>query len=206
MTPHRVWAGMSTRSAAPAGQQRGFTRSVAASCHDGPVAPVPSLESFYATAYPRVVAMLVLLVGSRHEAEEITQEAFIRLLPRWERVREYEDPEAWVRTAARRLATSRWRRAVVAARALPLLRAASEQGRPRTTDDVDTDLELVGALAQLSYDHREVLVLHHALGLGVDEIARELGVAPGTVKSRLHRAREAARSLATPTDPRGEKR
>jgi RNA polymerase sigma-70 factor (ECF subfamily) len=47
-------------------------------------------------------------------------------------------------------------------------------------------------LAGLSLQHRQVLVLHHGLGLPVEEVARELGVPPGTVKSRLSRARAAA--------------
>jgi RNA polymerase sigma-70 factor (ECF subfamily) len=48
------------------------------------------------------------------------------------------------------------------------------------------------ALRPLSLEHRQVLVLHHGLGLSVDEIARELGIPAGTVKSRLSRARSAA--------------
>jgi RNA polymerase sigma-70 factor (ECF subfamily) len=74
-------------------------------------------EDFYAAAYPRVVAALVRVAGSRHEAEDVAQEAFSRLVPRWAQVGRYEDPEAWVRTVAFRLTTSRWRRARTAARA-----------------------------------------------------------------------------------------
>lgn len=56
----------------------------------------------------------------------------------------------------------------------------------------DDRLAVDAALAPLSHAHRAVLVLHHAVVLGVEEIAHELGVAPGTVKSRLSRARAAA--------------
>ncbi len=151
----------------------------------------PDLDEFYAAGYPRIVGMLVLLTGNRAEAEEIAQEAFIRLIPRWETVRRYDDPLAWVRTTARRLATSRWRRAKVAARALPLLGAAQRGARP----DCDLSPEVADWLRGLSAQHREVLVLHYALQMPIEEIATELGVAPGTVKSRLSRARQAARTL-----------
>lgn len=153
------------------------------------VTVAPSLDEFYAATYPRVVGMLVLLVGSRAEAEEIAQEAFVRLIPRWSQVSRYDDPAAWVRTTARRIATSRWRRAVVAAKALPRLAGSRDQ------DAVDPGLgpEVAQLLRGLSRDHREVLVLHYGLGLSVEEIAAEVGVAPGTVKSRLSRARTAAR-------------
>lgn len=59
---------------------------------------------------------------------------------------------------------------------------------PPTIDRVTVD----AVLAPLSPSHRAVLVLHYAVGLTVQEIARELGLAPGTVKSRLSRARAAA--------------
>lgn len=51
-----------------------------------------------------------------------------------------------------------------------------------------------------------MLVLHHGIGLGVNEIAALLGVAPGTVKSRLSRARAAATALAEPTSEGGHLR
>lgn len=164
-----------------------------------------SLDEFYERTYPRLVATLTLLAGSRAEAEEIAQEAFVRLIPRWKTVRAYEDPEGWLRTTARRLATSRWRRAVVAAKALPLLasrseqRASSQNGAPagRTPGDVELDLDMARWLSRLSPAHREVLVLHHALDMSVEQIAGELGISTGTVKSRLHRARAAARAHTT---------
>lgn len=148
------------------------------------------LEAFYAATYPRVIGMLTLLTGSRAEAEELAQDAFVQLIPRWDRISEYDDPKAWVFTTARRMATSRWRRARVAARALPLL--AVQQ--PRDARGPELSAEVADWLRGLSMPHREVLVLHHALGMSVEEIAAELGVAPGTVKSRLSRARDAARA------------
>lgn len=146
------------------------------------------VEDLYGATYPRLVATLTLVTGSRADPEDLVQEAFARLLPRWERVRLYDDPEGWVRSVAMREATSRWRRARVASAGLLRLgRRASDAAASSTSVDV-ADL-----LAGLPVNLRQVLVLHYGVGLSVAEVARALGVAEGTVKSRLSRARDAAR-------------
>lgn len=147
----------------------------------------PSIAELYEAAYPRLVGVLTLASGSRADAEEVVQEAFLRLIPRWSRVAKYEDPEAWLRTVAFRLTRSRWRNAVNAARLRVRLGPPAEVAGP---DGARVDVERV--LAALPAKHREVLVLHHALGLPVERIAAELDVPVGTVKSRLARARTAA--------------
>jgi RNA polymerase sigma-70 factor (ECF subfamily) len=147
----------------------------------------PGLERFYVAAYPRLVAFLRPLVGSATEAEDVAQEAFVRLLPRWSSVEQYQDPEAWLRSVAFKIAVSRWRRLRTASR--HLVRHRPELTAPAPDEDA---LLVEAALRSLSLEHRQVLVLHHGLGLSVDEIARELGVPAGTVKSRLSRARSAA--------------
>ena len=147
-----------------------------------------SLEEFYAATYARLVAALTVTAGSRAEAEEVVQEAFVRLVPRWTRVSTYDDPEQWVRTVAWRLATSRWRKVVTNRRALRRHGPPEEVAPPSTAA-----LEVEHVLSRLSLEHRQVLVMHHGLGLSVEECATELGIAVGTVKSRLSRARHAAR-------------
>jgi RNA polymerase sigma-70 factor (ECF subfamily) len=168
-TPSRVTA-VNTTLAAPGGAVETAT-----------------VADLYAACYARLVGTLTVVAGSHADAEELVQEAFARLLPAWGRVRHYDDPEAWVRQVAFRLATSRWRRARVAARGLVRLGAP-----PPVPEPDETRLDAERLLAALAPKHREVLVLHHVVGLSVDEIARDLGVPPGTVKSRLARARAAA--------------
>ena len=56
-------------------------------------------EAFYERAYRLVVGQAFLLTGSRHEAEDIAQEALVRAASRWEQVRLYANPIAWVRRA-----------------------------------------------------------------------------------------------------------
>jgi RNA polymerase sigma-70 factor (ECF subfamily) len=57
-----------------------------------------------------VVALVAAIVGDRHQAEDIAQEAFSRALTRWHRVARYELPEAWVRRVALRLTIDAARR------------------------------------------------------------------------------------------------
>lgn len=131
-------------------------------------------ESSYATAYPRVVATLLRTAGSRHEAEDLAQEACSRLVTRWENVSRYDDPEAWVRTVAFRLMTSRWRRARTAAR------GALRIGPPPPVEPPSDDgVTLHALLAGLSLEHRQVLVLRYGLGLSVEKVGPELGSRPG---------------------------
>jgi RNA polymerase sigma-70 factor (ECF subfamily) len=149
------------------------------------------VEDLYAASYARLVRLVTVLYGNAADAEEVVQEAFVRVLPEWERVSRYDDPEAWVRGVAIRLSTSRWRRARSAARAVA--RLGAEDRDTAGPDAIRVDAERT--LAALPRAFREVLVLHHGLGLPVDEVGRALGVPAGTVKSRLSRARAAAAAL-----------
>jgi RNA polymerase sigma-70 factor (ECF subfamily) len=153
---------------------------------DGPV----ELEVFYAATYRRLVSVVGLALGDRHEAEEIVQDAFARLLPRWETVGRYDDPEAWVRQVAFRLMSNRLR-------SLRRGRHATERVGELLTEAASTRLsaDTQRALAQLPLAQRQVVVLHHLVGLPIDSVAAELRVASGTVKSRLSRARAALAPL-----------
>lgn len=152
------------------------------------------LDAFYSAVYPRLVGQLTLLTGNVDDAREIASDAFVRLLPRWSTVATFEDPEGWVRTVAQRLAVSRWRRAVVAAAGLVRLRDDTHVAGPD-----GTDVDLVRAMGLLPLAQRQVLVLHHVVGLPLEQIATELGIAVGTVKSRLGRGRAALAATLTPT-------
>jgi RNA polymerase sigma-70 factor, ECF subfamily len=149
-------------------------------------------RDLYAACYDRLVRVLTLVAGDRAEAEDVVQEAFVRLVPRWSKISTYDDPEAWVRAVAFRILSNRFRRArnaVVAARRSDDLQR--DQGSELSTDGVD----IARALAVLPVGQRQVVVLHHLLDLPVDEIAQALGVPVGTVKSRLSRARVALAPL-----------
>jgi RNA polymerase sigma-70 factor (ECF subfamily) len=152
-----------------------------------------ALREFYAAQQPRLVGVVSLLTGSRTEAEDIVQEAFVRLVPRWGKVSRYESPEGWLRLVAVRLAGNRHRNAT---RFASLLRRLPAHGVPDPADGQEIDLER--ALAQLPMPSRQAAVLYYVCDLAVPEIATTLGIAEGTVKSRLSRARAALSQTMTP--------
>jgi RNA polymerase sigma-70 factor (ECF subfamily) len=146
-------------------------------------------DAFYHGAFRRLVGQLFLVTGDLQEAEDVVQEAFARASVRWGRLRDYDVPERWVRRVALNLAANggRQRRAQLAA----LLRLGPAPSVPAVSVEA---LAVVEAVAALPVAHRQVVVLHHLLGLPVEEVAGQLGIPVGTVKSRLARAR---RTLAT---------
>ena len=146
-----------------------------------------SVEQLYADAYHRLVGILDVVCDSRSEAEEVVQEAFVRLIPRAVKIMGYDDPEAWVRAVAFRLASNKRRDARSAARRWA--RMAAPEPVALTTDSA-TSLDVASALSRTSRLHREVLVLHYVLNHSVNEMAEILKVPTGTIKSRLLRARE----------------
>lgn len=145
-----------------------------------------SFDDFYRATSRRLVHQMYAITGSSTEAQDCVHEAYARAWQRWSKVRTYAEPEAWVRTVARRVAVSRWRRTRTAV--LHLRRQGGEPTAPAPSED---HAVLVAALRQITADQREAIVLHHLSGLSVQEVADETGVAVGTVKARLHRGRAA---------------
>jgi RNA polymerase sigma-70 factor (ECF subfamily) len=142
-------------------------------------------SEFYAVHFHSLTVQLFAHTGDLTEAQDVVQEAFTRALARWSRLATYDDPAAWVRRVAWNLATSRWRRVRTAG---AFARRHREEAVPGPSPD---RVALVEALARLPERQRQAVVLHYLADLPVGAIATELGVAEGTVKSWLHRARTA---------------
>ncbi|MBO0871387.1 MAG: SigE family RNA polymerase sigma factor, partial [Micromonosporaceae bacterium] len=143
-------------------------------------------DEFYAATSRRVVGHLYAMLGNITDAEDAVQEAYTRAWLRWSRLREYADPEGWVRTVAYRVAVSSWRKAVN--------RFTAHQrhgGVPDAPEIGPEHVMLVDAMRRLPAQQRRALVLYHVVGLSIEDIARETGTASGTVKSRLARGRQA---------------
>ena len=157
-------------------------------------------HDFYAANYADLTVQVHAYFGDLHEAQDVVQEAFCRALPRWRQISTYDDPAAWVRRVAWNLATSRWRR-------LRTIRAfhRRQRGEPVVDGPGPDHIALVRALATLPAAQRRAMVLRYLADLTVPEIAEREGVAEGTVKSWLHRARTA---LAAKLDdePEGDRR
>lgn len=150
----------------------------------GEIEAAADVAGLYAATGRRLVGLLISVGASPALAEDLLQEAYARLVPRWDAVRHYDNPEAWVRTVALRLYVSHERRSRVFRRHAAALQSASAGDEP-SPDRV----ALEAALAELPVHQRVVVVMHYVLDLPVAEIATALRISPGTVKSRLSRAR-----------------
>jgi RNA polymerase sigma-70 factor (ECF subfamily) len=142
------------------------------------------VDELYDASYGRLVVQMLALCGSQADAEDAVQEAFVQALRHRDRFERTDRPEAWLRTVAVNRLRNHWRHAEVARRLLVQVPG------PRAALDLSPDhVALVAALQQLDPTSREVVVLHHLAGLSVGEVAHQLGMAEGTVKSRLSRSR-----------------
>jgi RNA polymerase sigma-70 factor (sigma-E family) len=142
----------------------------------------------YETSYRRVVVAVYAFTGNLSDAEEIAQEAFAIAYSRRRRVKATTSPEAWLYTVAINLARRRWRRGNTLER---LLRKEIPPQPVPPPDWVGEHQELHTAIRALSTEHRAVVVLFYLADMPIDEVAAVLGIAVGTVKSRLSRARAA---------------
>lgn len=150
-----------------------------------------SFEEFYASTHDRLVGQLFVATGVLEEAQDVVQEAFARAWARWGQVRQFDAPEAWVRRVALNLSASGFRRARRG------LAARARLTMPDAVGMSSEGVELAEALRGLPLRYRQVLVLHHVVDLPVAEVARQLGLPAGTVKTRLARGRAAlARRMA----------
>lgn len=141
-----------------------------------------AFDSFYGAHRDRVGRCLALTLGDATLGFEAADEAMVRAFERWEDIRGGPNPSGWVYRTGLNWARSWLRRRQRSVDKGPLLASANVVDAPV----VDTDLS--EALAQLSEDHRAVVVLRYFLDWSVEQTADALEVSPGTVKSRLSRA------------------
>ncbi|WP_255609354.1 SigE family RNA polymerase sigma factor [Micromonospora sp. PLK6-60] len=144
-----------------------------------------SFEEFYAANFHPLTLQLYAYTADVNQAQDAVQEAFTRAWQRWDRLTKYDNPAAWVRHVALNVARNRWRR-------LRAARAHARFHRDEVVAGPSPDrVALARAMAGLPERQRRALVLFHVADLGIEEIAGQEGVAAGTVKSWLHRGRQA---------------
>lgn len=154
---------------------------------------VATFESFYGAEHRHVVRIVYALCGSWTTAEDVSQEAFLKALRRWPQLRQLDRPDAWVRRVACNLATSRFRRLSIEARALLRWRSREDVAEPQ---QLPADLEGFWQLVrQLPDRQAQAVALFYADDLAVVEVAQVMGCAEGTVKAHLHAARERLRGM-----------
>lgn len=120
---------------------------------------VDEFDEFYRGSRQRLLGFVYVLTGDFAEAQDAVQEAFIRAWQRWSTVSRYDEPEAWVRVVATRIAVSRWRS--LRSRARAYLRHGAAESVPGP--DTDT-VEVVAALRRLPEEQRTAIALYYLLG------------------------------------------
>jgi len=151
-----------------------------------------AFEQLYHRHLRRIYALCLRLTADRTRAEELTQETFVRAWRKLDQFRGEGGFGSWLRRLALNLVLSD-RRSV---RRL----ARHETSTPNVVDfparqatDRGSAIDLEQAIAGLPAGARRVFVLHDVEGYRHEEIARVLGVATGTSKAQLHRARKLLR-------------
>ncbi len=146
---------------------------------------VPSFEEFYGTRFRPLFTALCLITGNRHEAEEVAQDAFVRVFERWDHVGVLEDPTGYLFRVSMNVFHSRYRRASLGLRRALFL-------APAETDDlaaVETHDAVVRLLRGLDPKQRAAVLLTAILDYSAEEAGRILGLRASSVRSLTTRAR-----------------
>jgi RNA polymerase sigma-70 factor, ECF subfamily len=167
-------------------------RAVTSDAEGGSVHPVPtaSFEEFFAAERARLFGALVVMTNDRAEAEEILQDAFLKVWERWERVAAMDQPVGFLYRTAMNLFRKRLRRAAVAVRkAVHLLPRGDELA------DVEMRDEAVRLLERLTPRERAAIVVTAYLGYSSEEAGELLGIRATTVRVLTNRARATLRGV-----------
>jgi RNA polymerase sigma factor (sigma-70 family) len=169
--------------------------TVVANQHEGATGEPISFEVLFHTERTRLFRALCVLTGNRAEAEDLAQDAFIRVWATWDRVGAMDDPTGYLYRTAMNGARSRYRRSVLALKRQ--LRASEHRDEVSMADD---RVELARNLARLTYKQRAAIVLLDLVGLSSEEAGAVLGIAPGTVRTQASRGRAELRRQAGDDD------
>jgi RNA polymerase sigma-70 factor (ECF subfamily) len=147
-----------------------------------------------------VFRLAYLLLGDPDDAQDVTQDAFVRAYYQLSRFRDGLPLRPWLMRIASRLAHNRHRSARRYVQALGRL-AQEPQDDPRESPSRSEADELWRAVRRLRPAFQEVIYMRYFLELSEDEAAAALDVPAGTVKSRLHRALQELRKVIAREHP-----
>lgn len=148
------------------------------------------LEGLYRAHYRDLVRMACLLVDRQEAAEEIVQDAFVRLHASLDRIEDPGRRVAYLRSIVMNLARDRLRHRGVVRRHAPRPEPPGAGADASTVRHEDAR-EVIEALGRLPERQREALVLRFYADCSPAEIAEAMGISGGAVKSHLHRAMKA---------------
>jgi len=146
----------------------------------------------------QVYGLALRLTGHEHDAADVTHDVFIRAFAAIDHFDGRSKVGTWLYRITVNEVRQRWRRQQTCHRHLERLaelRAREADGGDES-DSIDAEA-VQAALRSLSDDHRTILILRYTQGLSYQEIAEVLELPPGTIASRLNRAREALRERLT---------
>lgn len=162
------------------GERLGDMAAMGASASEPDATEVELFEEFYVRLHPGMVRLARGILLDRELAQDVVQECFARLMPRWEGVRE---PERYLSRSVVNACRNSFRRRL----------RSSDVADDVFVEDDSRDLDLLQALAHLSPRRRAVVALRYLEDWPEATIAEVLGMRPGTVKSTLHAALGALR-------------
>ena len=145
--------------------------------------------AFFEEHYRRLFQAMVLICGQKSEADDVAQEAFVRILERWDRVSVMEAPVAFLYTVALNEHRSRARRARRWAQRSLFMRQDDDHVSAAAISRADVER----ALDQLTDEQRAAVVLVDYVGLSAEDAAVALGIESAAVRARLHRGRTTLR-------------
>ena len=164
-------------------------RTVGTGSRERESSPARDFESFFDQERGRLFRLLVLVTGSVHEADDLTQEAFFKLLERWGHVSQLANPVGYLHRTAMNLFRSRYRHAAYVAKTkLSLGREAPDP--LLVVEERDAALRMLRALTRRQ---RAAVVLTELLGYTIEEAAVALAIRPGTVRTLVSQARARVR-------------
>lgn len=155
-----------------------------------PFSAARSFEAFYEAESQLLFRRLWLVTGNSGEAEELMQDAFLKIWERWDTVGQMDAPAGYLYVTAMNLFRKRYRRAMLAVR--------RTVGLAPSTDDfsVAEDRHVVRhVLAALPPRQRAALVLTEMLGFTSKEAGEALGVTDATIRSLTRHGRDAFRTV-----------
>ncbi|WP_460705254.1 SigE family RNA polymerase sigma factor [Myceligenerans halotolerans] len=164
---------------------------------DSPTSREAEFTAFMAESSAALARTAWFLCGDEHQAEELVQQAFVRVWAHWGKVRQGE-PLAYARKVLSNLRIDSWRKHRREMLSDP---DSLPEGAAPSSADVHAERDrLVRALALLSRKQRRIVVLRHLEGLSEKETAAALGVSVGTVKSQSSRGLVKLRRLLNDHD------
>jgi RNA polymerase sigma factor (sigma-70 family) len=146
-------------------------------------------DTFFEEEHERLFKALYFVTGNRHDAEELMQDAFLKLWERWDSIEEIDDPSGYLFRVALNGFRMRRRRVAMSIRKVVPVPEARD---PFLDAEMRTDVRAM--LRELTPGQRAALLLVDLLGYPSEQAGRILGVRPSTVRAQAALGRRALRA------------